>query len=100
MGRPPTIYADRRVGRALADLTLAIVTNELRVPCLGDHRWTEPRTRGEVAEAILRCRGCPVLDDCRAYAHLQRPTEVVLGGHWWKAGVPVDGAPRSLPGRT
>lgn len=68
---------------ALRRLTLQVVDHGAAVPCVGRREWTYPDGAEDVAEAELACTHCRVLDACHAYAHLERPRSVVLGGLWW-----------------
>ena len=85
-----------RADDALRRLTLRVVEHAAAVPCVGRREWTHAADAAEVAEAAVACRGCPVLEECHAYAQLEQPRSVVLGGLWWDNGRrPHDAAPVS-----
>ncbi len=48
-------------------------------PCLGRAEWLSEEP-DDVEYALIRCRGCPVLTECRAAATTTRPTAGVWAG--------------------
>jgi Transcription factor WhiB len=69
---------------AVADLASAAV--RAGAPCIGDPAFVTPRSGVEVAEAIRRCRGCPVVELCGSVAELVHPVAGVWGGRSYGFG--------------
>ena len=87
---------------SFVELTRAVVEHSSAVPCVRDPGpWVDPQGPGDVAEALVGCGWCPVLDVCRVAAESAEPrtSGVTMGGAWWPPGFqrrPSERAPKIL----
>lgn len=76
--------SDRVEAAAMADLVQAM--GEVRPACRGDARFIDDLTKPAAVRDV--CRACPLLNACREYATIVRPSGGIWAGRRWNAGRP------------